>query len=550
MAEREVVSETSPLLNGHQNGLSKKHTNGSIENESVEDSTPSVGSDLERQDSREAGRDAQFAGMPEMRERLKYIVPTLSIGIFLAATDQTIIVASYGKIGSELHALQLTSWIATCYFLTLTSFQPLYGKLSDIFGRKPCLLTAYGIFGIGCLLCGIAQDIKQLIAARLFQGVGAGGLTTIVSILMSDIVPLKERGVWQGIINIVFATGAACGAPLGGAFADYASWRLAFLFQAPLCLIAFVVVTLFLKLPKADEGHWKDKLRRVDFLGAFFLVAAVFCMLLGLDRGSNVAWSEPISYVSLAVSVILTGTFILVEIKYAAEPFAPGHIIFNMDLFPAYLCNFFSFAALMSVLYYLPLYFQAVNRDPATEAGFRLLPATVSGVCGSLFGGWYMKKTGKYYWITSSFYSVMMLSLVFIILFTGVLNNSYPLLAVAMVFCFFVRNAPPKDQAVATACSYLFRSLGSVVGVSLTATVVQQSLRAYLEDALKHGEDAERIVAGVRESLDFIKTLQPAVAELVRHSYSLAMRNGFGLIAGLSFFSAFAAFWITEKRLE
>lgn len=129
--------------------------------------------------------------------------------------------ASYGQIGSDLKALNLTSWIATSYFLTLTSFQPLYGKLSDIFGRKQCLLFAYAIFGLGNLFCGVARNINELIAARVFQGIGGGGMTTVVSILMSDIVPLRDRGVWQGIINIIYATGSGTGAPLGMAIQSF-----------------------------------------------------------------------------------------------------------------------------------------------------------------------------------------------------------------------------------------------------------------------------------------------------------------------------------------
>jgi MFS family permease len=135
--------------------------------------------------------------------------------------DGTIIVASYGKIGSDLGALNQTSWIANAYFLSLTAFQPLYGKLSDIFGRKSCLLFAYFIFGTGCLFCGIAQDINQLILARAYAGIGGGGMTTIVSIILSDVVTLRERGQWQGYINIFYALGASSGAPLGGKLSSY-----------------------------------------------------------------------------------------------------------------------------------------------------------------------------------------------------------------------------------------------------------------------------------------------------------------------------------------
>lgn len=184
----------------------------------------SPGDDEESQERQDDGKPL-YQGMPEVKAKLKYILPAVSIGIFLAAADQTIIVSCYGKIGSDLKALNNTSWIATAYFLTLTSFQPLYGKLSDIFGRKPCLLFGYAIFGVGCLFCGLARNMNELIAARAFAGIGGGGMTTVVSIMMSDIVPLRERGTWQGVINIIYATGQGCGAPLGGLLADYVSWR-------------------------------------------------------------------------------------------------------------------------------------------------------------------------------------------------------------------------------------------------------------------------------------------------------------------------------------
>ena len=164
----------------------------------------------------DAARAQQFEGMAEAQRRLKYTLPAMSIGIFLAAADQTIVASSYGTIGSDLRALNNTSWIATAFFLTVTAFQPLYGKLSDIFGRKPALLFAYAVFGLGCLWCGLARSMPELIAARALSGIGGGGMTTVVSIIMSDIVPLRERGLYQGLLNIIYATGSSTGAPLGG----------------------------------------------------------------------------------------------------------------------------------------------------------------------------------------------------------------------------------------------------------------------------------------------------------------------------------------------
>lgn len=166
-----------------------------------------------------------FEGNEEMRKKLYILFPAVAIGVLLIAADQTIVVSSYGRIGTDLNALNNTSWIATAYFLTLTSFQPLYGKLSDVFGRKPCLLFAYSVFGLSCLLCGLARNLVEIVAARAFAGIGGGGMTTVVSILFSDIIPLRERGTWQGYINIVYATGFALGGPLGGVLSDSIGWR-------------------------------------------------------------------------------------------------------------------------------------------------------------------------------------------------------------------------------------------------------------------------------------------------------------------------------------
>ncbi|KAL2848133.1 hypothetical protein BJY01DRAFT_233999 [Aspergillus pseudoustus] len=531
-------SETSPLLGPQSNGhASYSSTSGGGGGQS----DPALAEQGHTGEEVDTGKASSQRAV-----NLRYIFPAISIGVFLSAADQTIIVASYGKIGSDLHALNLTSWIATSYFLTLTSFQPLYGKLSDIFGRKACLLFAYAIFGIGCLGCGIAQNIYQLIAARVFQGIGGGGMTTVVSILMSDIIPLRDRGVWQGIINIIYATGSGIGAPLGGILSDYIGWRWAFIAQFPLCIIAFIAVSIMLDLPAPEDSHWKTKLRRVDFPGAIVLIGAVLGFLVGFDRGSNVSWTMPLTIISLSVSGFLFVLFVLVEIYYATEPFAPGHIIFDRGFVAAYGCNFFSFGGWLSGLFYLPLYFQAMDGVSATGAGLRLLPCICAGVSGSLFSGFVMRWTGKYYWLTVIGYTLLTLGLTVIFLFSGGITDSLIPIILGTIACAFgngigvtttlislISNATPEDQAVVTACSYLFRSLGSVIGLALSSTVVQQVLRGRLRDALRDSKDIDRIVDGVRQSLDFIKTLEPDVAKTVRDCYGWATNKGFGFLIGV-----------------
>ncbi|KAL8935810.1 MAG: hypothetical protein Q9216_005245 [Gyalolechia sp. 2 TL-2023] len=556
-------TEASPLLRKISPTLSEAEdvSNGALPDgsgtEGQTNGAVKQGDDEESQDV-----VTEYQGMPEVKAKLKYILPAIAIGIFLSAADQTLIVTMYGKIGSDLKALSKTSWVSTAYFLTLTSFQPLYGKLSDIFGRKSCLLFGYAIFGIGCLFCGLARNMNELIAARAFAGIGGGGMTTVVSIMMSDIVPLRERGTWQGIINIIYAVGAGCGAPLGGILADVFSWRWAFLAQAPMCALAFLSVTFVLHLPKRESTGWKKKLARVDFLGAFVLVSAVFTMLLGLDRGSNVSWSIPITIASLSVSFLLFILFALVEQRFAAEPFAPSRIIWDRSLVACYFCNFFSFAGYLSLIFYLPLFFQVVDGFTATQASVRLLPAIVSGVSGSLFGGLLMQRTGKYYWLTVIAYTMLVGGLLVIMLFADFLANNTYGIAVGLVLSGvgngigvttsligLISNAAQADQAVATACSYLFRTLGSVVGLALSATVVQQSLRNQLQEQLSSGEDAEEIAQRVRQSMDYIKTLPPDMKHIVRGCYSHATRDGFGLMLGIVAFAMLSAFFIREKRL-
>ncbi|KEF62227.1 uncharacterized protein A1O9_00199 [Exophiala aquamarina CBS 119918] len=571
-------SERSPLLHGHGNGHERPNVKitGPALSPVIEDVTSTGsssvdidiennadGEDLARTSSIDSHREAQFTGNADAARQMLYIVPAVSVGVFLAAADQTIIVSSYGRIGSELDALNLTSWVATAYFLTLTSFQPLYGKLSDIWGRKACLLSAYTIFGMGCLFCGLARDINQLIAARVFQGVGGGGMTTVVSILFSDIVPLKDRGMWQGIINIVYAAGAASGAPFGGLVADYLGWRWSFLGQVPLCIIAFLAVLFSLHLPSHSDQNWRKKLARIDFLGAIVLVAAVFGLIFGMDRGSNTSWVRPITYGPIMASVGLFGLFIHVERHLAKEPFAPGHIIFNRTLIASYLCCAFSFGAWLSILYYLPLFYQAVDGFGATGAAVRLLPAIVAGVSGSLFSGMWIRWYGRYYWLTVSAYVLLAVGMAVILLFSGVILNNTYIISVGTVLSGFgngigvtsaliaiISNANPKDQAVATACSYLFRSLGSVIGISLSATAIQQRLRDDLAVRLGNSHDAAEIEQGVRRSLDYLKQLTPELRHIVRLSYGTAATAGFLLALVLSLGATLASVFIKEQRIS
>lgn len=403
--------------------------------------------------------------------------------------------------------------------------------------------------------------MNELIAARAFAGIGGGGMTTVVSILLSDVVTLRERGTWQGYINIIYASGAAAGAPLGGLLADSVGWRWAFLAQGPLCAVAFIAVALALHLPKEDHSHWREKVAKIDFLGAFILTLAVFGLLVGLDRGSNVGWSDRITIAGLSLSSFFI-VFVLVERYVASHPFAPFSIILNRSLFACYLCNFFSFGGWLAALFFIPLYWQVQWDLSARLAGLYLVPCIVCGVSGSLLGGIYMQKTGRYYWITAIAYANLVVGLVVILLFSGLVVENRVLMIMGTCICAFsngigvtttliglIANASREDQAVATACSYLFRSLGSVFGLSLCATASNQVLRRSLAKRLT-GEDAAKIAERVRESLAYLRKLEPEVREVVQNCYTQSTRAALSVAIGMVVGSAVFAWCIQEKRLS
>lgn len=258
----------------------------------------------------------------------------------------------------------------------------------------------------------------------------------VVTVLLSDFIPLRERGTYQAYLNVIGAVGSTSGGPIGqllfsrSFFKDcrltyrskegfsckalvgdgkqyllarrycaYADGR-AFLIQVFLCLIAIASVGLLLHLPKRQsEIPWRKQLPRIDILGALLLIMTIFGILFGLDRGSNVSWRSLLTIGSLCAAVPLSIAFVVVETRFAIEPFTPGHVIFDKALVACYTQNFFGYAAFTALIFHLPLFFQVILEMTPAQAGMGLIPAAVSVVVGTLVGGFTMKKTGKFYWL-------------------------------------------------------------------------------------------------------------------------------------------------------
>lgn len=321
------------------------------------------------------------------------------------------------------------------------------------------------------------------------------------------------------------------------------------------------------------------------------LIIAIFGLLVGLDRGSNVGWSNPITIAGLCTTPLFL-VFVLIEKYVAKHPFAPGHIILDRSLIACYLCNFFAFGGWLAAIFFIPLYWQVTFGFSASQAGLLLVPSIICGVSGSLFSGIYMKRTAKYYWITVIAYSNLTIGLSILLLFAGTIKRSIPVMVAASCLCSFsngigvtttliglskfssppspsssssspfpslpphhsylhptVANASHADQAIATACSYLFRSLGSVFGVSMCATAFNQVLRSSLATALRGSADAEEIADRVRAGLAYYRGLEPQLQGVVRECYGEATRAAFCVSVVLVAGSAVSAWGIREKRL-
>lgn len=350
-----------------------------------------------------------------------------------------------------------------------------------------------------------------------------------------------------------------------------------FIGQTPICLVAFIAVYFVLQLPRRTDApvgssHWAAKVAKIDFLGAVVLVSAVFSLLLGLDAGSNVGWSSvPHTIVPLLLAPVLFAIFLLVEIKVASHPFAPGHVILDSSMFAAYLANFFGVAGHIGPIFFLPLFYQAVDGFGATEAGLLLIPGMVAAVCASIGGGLIIRHTGRYYWVTVLSFGLLLLSIVPLVMFTGLVANSIVGITIGLIMLTLgagsgitttlvalISNAAQEDSAVAIACSYLFRSLGTSIGISAASAVLQQTLRTRLVEKLRDlppdlgggGEDrAREIEERVRQNLEYIGTLEPAVAAIVRRCYAVATQAAFVTSAAFLVCAFVSTWWIKEKRL-
>ena len=447
------------------------------------------------------------------------VMGALVTGLFLSALDQTIVSTALPTIVGELGGLEHLSWVVTSYLLTSTTAVPLFGKISDLYGRKVVFQGAIGVFLLGSLLAGVAQDMLQLVLARGIQGIGGGGIMAMTFTIIGDIISPRERGRYTGYLTGTFAAASVIGPLVGGFFVDSLSWRWVFFVNLPLGAVALFVTARHLALPV----HRTE--RRIDFLGAALLVGSVTSLLLvSVWGGQEYEWASP-TIVGLGVAGAVLGGLFLAQERRADEPLLPLRLFAEPVFRVSTALGFLVGTAMFGAIIFLPLFLQVVTGASATRSGLLTLPLMAGIMTASMTGGRIISRTGRYK--------------VFPIVGTGLatagmfllstmgpdtprpLSGAYMLLlglglGCAMpVLTLAVQNAAPAaDLGAATSAVNFFRSLGGAFGVALFGAVLNSRLGVELTDRLPAGaasierstllsspEQIARLASDVREAV-------------------------------------------------
>ncbi|KAF5540810.1 multidrug resistance protein fnx1 [Fusarium mexicanum] len=433
--------------------------------------------------------------------RLAMIMSTAWLGVFLGAADTTVIATLSAQISSEFNSLSLLSWLATAYLIANAASQPISGRLTDIFGRGPGLAFSNVAFAVGNLICGLATSQKIMILGRVVSGIGGGGLMSIPTFLGSDLVPLRKRALVGGIANIWYASGAMVGAVFGGFLNDYTSWgwRMAFLIQVLPSLLSAVIVYSLIKVPPKQSD--KSYVKRIDFGGVFLVSSFLASLVLGLSSGGNIVpWLHPLPIAAISLSILLFSAFVIWELR-ASQPIIPVRLLLNPTVLASCLASVFCSAIALTSIFYVPLYLQA-RGDSTTTAGLKILPASVGTCLGGLVPGYLMKKTGNgIFAIQNDTTPAWMTCLAFFVVGLGY-NAVFSITQVACVAA--VGHA---QQAVVTSTTYLARSLGGTIGVTLASVLYQSSLDMSLWARFGHQPNAADEIRRIKDDLTEIHHL-------------------------------------------
>ncbi|HEY5488222.1 MAG TPA: MDR family MFS transporter [Candidatus Limnocylindrales bacterium] len=418
------------------------------------------------------------------RARMEILFAIL-LGLFLSALDQTIVGTAMPRILTDLSGIDLYTWVVTIYLLTSTVTGPIYGKLSDQFGRKRLLLFGVAVFLIGSFLSGLSQNMIELIFFRGLQGLGAGALFPISLAVIGDLFSPQERGKYQGLFGAVFGISALIGPALGGFLTDNISWHWVFFVNLPIGAVALFIIWRL--LPAHTET---GVTRKVDFLGAAVFTLALVPILVGLTNFQTTPLTDPWVGGLIIFGIVVGALFLWIESR-APEPIVPLGLFRNRTYSASMIAVFLASFGFFGAIVFLPLWYQVVQGASATSSGYQLLPLLAGLILTSIVSGQIVSRTGRYKWLTTGAMVVISIGL---LLMSGLHANTpaptlwfWQFIAGAgigpsmAVFTIIIQNAVPWNQlGVATSNMTLFRQVGGTVGLALAGTIFGSAFRTQI----------------------------------------------------------------------
>lgn len=525
---------------------------------------------------------APAAGAPSAftHRQIMTILSGLMLGLFLAALDQTVVSTAIRTIADDLQGYSLQAWATTAFLITSTIATPLYGKLSDIYGRKPFYLFAIGIFVVGSALCAFAWSMYSLAAFRAVQGIGAGGLMSLAFAILGDIVPPRERSRYQGFFMAVFGSSSVLGPVVGGLLAGQdqllgmSGWRWIFLVNAPLGVAAFLVVARVLHIPHVRRDH------RIDWWGAAALVAALVPLLIVAEQGREWGWTSTGSIACYVIGALGIAAFVVAERVMKDEALLPprmfGERTFSVGIVSSFIVGMGMFGGMLL----LPQYLQVVKGSSPTVAGLQTLPLVLGIMTAAAVSGRITSRTGRYKVFPVVGTAVLAVALGLF----SLVGADTPLVATMAIMLLFgmglglnmqsvilaVQNAvSPRDMGVATSSVTFFRQMGGTLGAAvflslLFSIVVGRIATAFTEAqgtaefqrALAANPDQAQTLAGVTSGggslndTSFLNGLDDALAHPFRVGFSSAMDTIFVIAAGVMVIGFLVTIFLPEKPLR
>jgi EmrB/QacA subfamily drug resistance transporter len=487
--------------------------------------------------------------------RLLLAFSGLLTAMFIGALDQTIMATALPTIAGQLGGLTELSWIVTVYVLGAAASTPLWGKASDMYGRKPLISAAIVLFIAFSALSGAAQGIGELIAFRTVQGIAAGGMMTLATASVADLIQPRERGRYQGYIQLVFLLASLAGPLLGGLCVDQLSWRFAFYVNVPIGAIALALLSAFFNVQAPRRPA------RVDYAGSALLAGTVVTVLLVLTWGGNqYGWGSPEILGLIAVGLVLFGA-LLVRERRAPEPVLPLRLFKDRVLLVVSGALFITTLSLFAAIVFLPLHLQLVGETSATVAGLLMLPLLGASAVSTIASGQAMAKTGRYKWFPVAGLSAMSAGL----LLFSTLGGSGSLLTAGLYMVVFgigfgmvtqilmvaIQNTvEPREIGTATAAANLFRALGGAVGVAVYGAIFTAGLRHWLPIELA-GHTARGISAtAIQTTPGRIHALHPAVQHALAHAIGNSLHDVFLVAAPIALAGVVIVALLPERPLR